>query len=105
MNQELVNLIAAGGIGNVLTLGFAGLCYILYQRCQSCDSKCHTSWMTCESQKMREKKETQKIDLLLKALDIHKRRTSHLDIQVNGSRSPRKRTPRSKDSSSDENNI
>ena len=105
MDPALVSQVLAGGIGNVVTLGLAGLCYILYQRCQTCDSKCHTSWLTCESQKMKEKKENQKIDLLLKALEIHTRRTSHLELQVNGVGSHRKGTPRSKNSDTDAHNV
>ena len=105
MDPTIVSQVVAGGIGNVLTLGLAGFCYIVYQRCQTCDSKCHTSWLTCESQKMKQKKENQKIDLLLKALEIHQRRSTHLGIQVNGVGSSRKGTSRSKDSCSDENNI
>ena len=80
MEAIVVDTIISGSISNLLTIGVAAVFYIIYQRCHSCNSRCHTAWFDCEAPEMKQKKENSKIDVLLKALEIHRRRTEHSPI-------------------------
>ncbi len=65
----------AGVPGNILTLGGFMCIWLVYQRCSSCNSNCHTSFWDCKSPAVRNKINESKIELVMKALQRHQRNT------------------------------
>lgn len=76
IEEEL--LINSGG--NVLTLILIGILYVIYQRCQSCNSSCHTQNFDCTSEEVRSQKQEHKISVLLKALERHDKNTARENL-------------------------
>jgi hypothetical protein len=74
MTWESELLVNSGG--NMLTMVLVGLLYVMYQRCLSCNSSCHTGFFDCTSKEVRNAKDENKISVLIKALERHDKNTS-----------------------------
>ena len=71
MTLEAELLVNSGG--NILTVMLLGILYVVYQRCQSCNSSCHTGFFDCTSKEIKKAREEDKISILIKALERHDR--------------------------------
>ena len=64
------------GLGsNMLTVAISLSLYVIYKRCLQCKSHLHTSWLDCETEKVREAKKLEKISVVKEALAQHQRET------------------------------
>ena len=61
--------------GNIATIILIGILYVIYQRCLSCSSSCHTGIFDCKSKAVRETIRQNKIDILMSALERHDNNT------------------------------
>ena len=76
---------------NLGSFAFALGVYVVWKRLESCNSSCHTSWFTCESPAMRERKERRKMDLMKKAMIEFQRESIKRDATIEiSNESPRK---------------
>ena len=72
--MEFEGVMTSAG-GNLLSIVVVTVCYVVYKRCLTCQSHIHTSWLDCDTEKVKRAKRTHKKELICEALDEHLSKT------------------------------
>ena len=72
--MEYTQVLESAG-GNLLTLVCVTVMYVVYKRCLTCRSECHTKMFECSTEQQRQRKREKKIDIVCSALEKHGRQT------------------------------
>ena len=72
--MEFEGVMTSAG-GNLLSLVVVTIMYVVYKRCLTCQSHIHTSWLDCETEKVKCAKRNKKKELICEALQDHQSKT------------------------------